>query len=136
MTSPFADNATFPKSRLLIPQTDSNAALVQDEIGNWRLPELPDLEYTAYFCTCRPTNNKYLPTDNGLDSESLKLEGYLVEPMILPDGFIPPDRIKCYIPSANGEIAGEIRLEIVPESVAGLAAVVGQKIKGRFFASR
>lgn len=119
-------------SKLFIPTSSSE--LIQDEFGNWVMAGVIEQEYLVFFKRPR-LRPAYLPTP-GLDSSSVELSGYLVQPMFFPASFQPPDRVPCLLKTPNGEISGEFLIHLTPGSTVGADAITGQKITGVFTKGR
>ena len=124
------DNPALNFSFLYVPETSDT--LVRDENNNWVLPETGETQYKVYLKE-RTAERSYLPSQ-GVNSETIELEGYLVNPMFFPEDFVIPNDLRCELSVPNGLMDGTLRLSIVPANPA--TAIVGQKIQGFFTRKR
>jgi hypothetical protein len=118
--SPFA---TFANATLRFQIVSGNLA-IDPKTGNQQ-PGTAVLQVEALLQQKRDPNRTIRP---GVDSSAVWLEGYAIEPMLLPNVVTPDSRAAAVWDSKQGEFF----LELTGRSPYGVAPITGDKIRGYF----
>lgn len=110
---------------------NNDSTLVRDSNGNWVSSGGSKTEYKLYLKTPQEWSRRMLHKQETTDGQAQFMEGYIVEPKVLPDYITLPKRFKAHRQLADGQWQDcefECRARIVP--VPKTQRYTGQAIEG------